>query len=84
MLEIYKFCNDKGKLFGVLLIDLSKAFDCLSHKLFIAKIHAHGFHCMSLKLMYNYLKERKKELSKTGISFSSLKDLVFRVRTTFI
>ena len=32
MLEKWKSPVDKGKAFGVLLTDLSKAFDCLSHE----------------------------------------------------
>ena len=37
MLAIWKLSVSKGKAFGVLLTDLSKAFDCLSHELVIAK-----------------------------------------------
>ena len=60
MLEKWKSSEDKGKVFGVLLTDLSKAFDCLSHELFIAKLNAYGFSLSALKLMQSYLSERKQ------------------------
>ena len=43
LIETGKKTLDKGGLAGTLLIDLSKAFDCLNHELFIAKVIAHGF-----------------------------------------
>ena len=43
MLEKWKKCADKGKNFGALLSDLSKAFDCLSDDLVFAELNACGF-----------------------------------------
>ena len=60
MLEKWKSAVDKGKSFGALLTDLSKAFDCLSHDLLLAKLHAYGFSLSSLKLTYSYLKNKAK------------------------
>ena len=40
MLEKWKNV-DKGKVFGALLTNLSKAFDCLTHELIIAKLNAY-------------------------------------------
>ena len=34
---------DNKKFVGAVLMDLSKAFDCVPHDLLIAKIHAYGF-----------------------------------------
>ena len=43
MLEKWKSAVDKGKSSGRLLTDLTKAFDCLSHDLLFAKLHAYRF-----------------------------------------
>ena len=42
------------------MMDLYKAFDCISHDLLVAKLSAYGFDKCSLKLIYSYLKERKR------------------------
>ena len=60
MLEKWKSAVDKGKSFGALLTDLSKAFDCLSHDLLLAKLHAYGFSLLALKLIHSYLKNKAK------------------------
>ena len=60
MLEKWRSAVDNKKTFGVLLTDLSKAFDCLSHELLLAKLHAYGFSIPALRLVYSYLKNRKQ------------------------
>ena len=42
-LEKIKMSLDKGMHTGILLTDLSRAFDCISHELLIAKLYAYGF-----------------------------------------
>ena len=51
MLEKWKSAVGKGKSFGALLTDPSKAFDCLSHELLFAKRHAYGFSIAALKVL---------------------------------
>ena len=60
MLENWKNEVDKGKVFGALLTDLPKAFDCLSHELIIAKLNACRFSLSALKLVHNYLSKRQQ------------------------
>ena len=54
----WKSSLDKSQKCGILFTDLSKAFDCLSHELLIAKLDSYGFDYSSLKLIYNYLSDR--------------------------
>ena len=42
------------------MTDLSKAFECVNHKLFMAKVHAYGLDFTSLKLTHSYLNKRKQ------------------------
>ena len=55
MREKWNSSVDKGSSFGALLTDLSKAFDCLSHELLIAKLHAYGFSLKALRLVNSFL-----------------------------
>ena len=59
-LEKWKRFIDRGRVFGALLTDLSKAFDCLNHDLLIAKLNAHGFSLSALRLIHDYLLNRKQ------------------------
>ena len=54
---------------GALLMDLSKAFDCLPHDLLIAKLEAYGFGLKSLRFIFSYLNHRKHRV-KIGSFFS--------------
>ena len=66
MLEKWKSAVDKGKYFGALLTDLSKAFDCISHELILAKLHAYGFSLRALRLIHSYLTNRKQRTKVNG------------------
>ena len=75
MIENWKRALDKGKKAGVLLSDLSKAFDCLDHRLLIAKLHAYGCDYKSLKLILSYLQNRFQRV-KVNSSFSSWSEIL--------
>ena len=60
MLEKWKNAVDKGKCFGAFMTDLSKTFNCLSHELLIAKLHASGSDLPALKLIQSCLSNRKE------------------------
>ena len=76
MIEKWKRIVDYGGVYGALLTDLSKAFDCIPHDLFIAKLEAYGFQIDALKLIYDYLSNRKQRV-KINETFSSWKDIEF-------
>ena len=69
---------DKGLKTGILLTDLSKAFDSISHDLLLAKLNAYWFSINSLCLINAYLTGRMQR-TKIGDSFSSLRDILYGV-----
>ena len=60
LLEKWKRSLDRSKVFGALLTDISKGFDCLDHDLLIAKLNAYGFSLPVLRLIHDYLLNRKQ------------------------
>ena len=79
MLETWKRSVDKGKVFGALLRDLSKAFDCLDHELLTAKLNAYGFSLPALRLINDYLSNRKQR-TKIENTYSTWLDIIFGVQ----
>ena len=47
-------------MFGALLTDLSKAFDGLNHDLLIGELNVYGFSLPALRLIHDYLLNRKQ------------------------
>ena len=59
MIEKWRESLDQGGVYGALLTDLSKAFDCLPHELIIAKLYTYEVDMPSLKLINCYLSKRR-------------------------
>ena len=78
MIEKWKKAVDNGNVFGALLTDLSKAFNCLPHDLIIAKLYLYGFNSTARNLIHNYLTKRKQR-TKINHSHSSWEDILFGV-----
>ena len=58
LVEDFRKAMDKGMYVGCVLIDLSKAFDCLPHKLLLAKLRAYGVSMKACSLFRSYLSNR--------------------------
>ena len=75
MVEKWRKSLDKNGACGILLTDLSKAFDCLNHQLLLAKLHAYGFDHLSLKVIQSYLSDRFQRVT-VNASFSGWKKIL--------
>ena len=57
---------DKNELVGTVLLDLSKAFDLMDHKLLISKLRWYQFGEGSLTMFESYLTQRQQQVSIAG------------------
>ena len=78
MVEVWKKALDSFNKAGAVLTDLSKAFDCLNHKLLIAKLNAYGFDKNALTFIHDYLKGRKQRTKVNGV-YSSWRNVNYGV-----
>ena len=75
MLKKWRTSVDNKLIAGILLTDLSKAFDCLIHELLIAKLHAYGFDHNALLLIQNYLSNRNQRV-KVNSNYSQWSEIM--------
>ena len=75
MIEDWRKCLSEHKIVAAMLIDLSKAFDCLPHRLLLAKLNAYGLSNDSCNLLMFYLSERKQRV-KIGNSGSFWSEII--------
>ena len=58
-----------------MMMDLTKAFNCLPHDLLIAKLNAYGFSNNALQLIYSYLQGRAQRV-KLNSNYSERRDII--------
>ena len=75
IVEDWKAALDENKYVGAVLMDLSKAFDCLPHDLLIEKLKAYGVTQESCNLMSSYLSDRLQRV-KIGNNVSSWSTII--------
>jgi hypothetical protein len=61
-LEDWRMALDNNQYAAAILIDLSKAFDCLPHDLLLSKLKAYGLSSNALEIMSSYLTNRKQSV----------------------
>ena len=79
MLETWKRSVDKHKVFGALLTDLSKAFDCANHELLTAKLNAYGFSWPALQLVMIIYQRENREQKLIILTVYTWLDIAFGV-----
>ena len=60
IIEDWKKALDDNKFVAAILMDLSKAFDCLPHNLLLLKLKTYGLSDSALDLLFSYLHQRKQ------------------------
>ena len=82
MTEKWMIAVDNRGVFAVLLADLSKVFKCIPHDLIIAKLVAYGFDTNGLKLIHNYLSNRKQSV-EVNSTFKHMERCILWYSTRF-
>ena len=78
MTDKWKKAVHNNKVFGALLTDLSKTYDCICHYLLVTKLNAYGLSFPALNMIQAYLQNRKQR-TKIELSYSSWEDITYGV-----
>jgi hypothetical protein len=72
---------DKNFYVSAVLMDLSKAFDCLPHNILLDKLSAYGVSSHSVSLLKSYLSNRKQQIKVNSVL--SVKPINQHLRLSF-
>ena len=75
LVEEWRKRLDNNYIVGAILMDLSKAFDCILHDLIIAKLAAYGLDDTALQLIFSYLKNRKP-CARINNTYSNFENII--------
>ena len=75
LLQVWQKELDESGYTETVLMDLSKAYDCIPHDLIIAKFEAYGFDNICLKLFHNYFSNRNQRV-KIGSAIKEWIDIL--------
>ncbi len=67
LLEDWRTALDKNHYIAAVLMDLSKAFDCLPHEILLDKLSAYGVSNHSVLILKSYLSNRKQKIKINSI-----------------
>ena len=70
LLDDWKGALAKNEYVAAVLMDLSKAFDCLPHDILLSKLSAYGLCADSVELLKSYLSDRKLQVKLNNIASS--------------
>ena len=62
LIEEWRHSLKKSRHVRAVLVNLSKAFDCLPENLLIAKVNAYGFNVQALNILLSYLLNREQRV----------------------
>ena len=71
LLEKSRIAVNKSEVFGALLINLSKTFDCLNHDLPIEMPNTYSFTSSTFRLIHKYLSSKKQRVQVNNSYFLS-------------
>jgi hypothetical protein len=66
LVEDWKQALENNKYVAAMLMDLSKAFDCLPHQLIIAKLKTYGMKEEGCAFIWSYLSKRRQRVKLSG------------------